>query len=156
MKACGKISINRKAEDVMSTERNKESSINWGGLAKGILAGAAVVAGVVLVAPGLLGGLVEGVQNIGTSLAGTADTEPNAAAQTLGWLVKKAAGIALAVTGASYLLSGGSGGNEAEHASRHQEARESFALREDMRKMQAVMMARMQAAGQDPAAGMAR
>ena len=151
----------------MSAEHEK-SSINWGGIGKGILAGGAIIAGIAIVCPGMLTGVVEGLSKIGTAAPAAVAAEPgmveNAISGFTGGIASmigkgitsialKVAGVALVVTGANYLMSDKSTSNAEEHATRHAEAKESFALREDMRKMQAVMVARMQNAGQEiPAA----
>ena len=71
---------------------------------------------------------------------------------TIGNLIAKVAGGVIAVMGLNYLVNGKApSNNSGEHAERYAEQKESFAIREDIRKMQAVMMARMQAAGHEPA-----
>lgn len=71
----------------------------------------------------------------------------------IGSLIAKVAGGVIAVMGLNYLVNGkSSGDNHAqEHAERFAEQKEAFAVREDIRRMQAVMVARMQAAGHEPA-----
>ena len=134
-----------------------DQGINWGGLVKGILAGAAVVAGIALATTGSLSGL-------GNLLSGMMASTPGGGSSTLPLVIEKIGdvlprviGAMIAFTGASYLFSDGSS-NQNENAQRHSEhyteAKESFAAREDMRKMQAVMMARMKAAGHEPAMAM--
>ncbi len=143
------------------SEKHKESSINWGGLTKGLLAGGAIIAGIAIVCPGCLSGIADALSKIGAPVAGKAapslvengvDYIKSGVGSMLGTVIAKVAGVALAVTGIKYLLSD-KPNNAAEHATQYHEAQESFALREDMRKMQAVMASRMQAAGHEPAAG---
>ena len=50
----------------MSDQENK-SGINWGGLAKGLLAGAAIVAGVMIVCPGAVDSVVSVIKGLGPS-----------------------------------------------------------------------------------------
>lgn len=77
--------------------------------------------------------------------------------QGIGSLIVKAAGAVIAYMGISYLLNGNKDADrQKELAERHKEQHESFAIREDIRKMQAVMQTRMAAAGhgqQAPARG---
>jgi|GEM_PF-6729796 len=128
------------------SDGQEKKSINWGGLIKGLAAGAAIIAGVMLVAPGLIPGIAEGLGGLFSGGASPALTEG------IGLVITKVAGAAMAITGLSYLFSDKSGAdNASRHAEHHAEAKESFAIREDMRKMQAVMMARMQANGHQPA-----
>jgi hypothetical protein len=135
----------------MSDEQGKKS-INWGGLIKGLAAGAAVVAGVMLVAPGLLPSIVEGISGMIGSTGGGASFLSSG----VGEVITKVAGAAMAITGLSYLFGGKSDGDNADrHSQQYHEAKESFAIREDMRKMQAVMTARMAASGHQPAMALA-
>lgn len=128
------------------SEDNGKKSINWGGLVKNLAAGAAVVAGVMLVCPGLLPGIVEGVGSLFKEGA------MPAISPVIGDAIRIVAGAAMSITGLSYLFSGSKDSENAERHSQHyQEAKESFAIREDMRKMQTIMMARMQASGHQPA-----
>ncbi len=138
---------------------DKKSSINWGGIGKGLLAGGAIIAGIAIVCPGMLSGVVETLGKIGTAAPEVVKAEPgivenalsgvtSAIGSGIGAVVTKIAGVALAVTGINYLMSDKTN-NAEEHGQRYAEAKESFALREDMRKMQAVMVTRMQNAGQD-------
>lgn len=136
----------------MSDDENGGKSINWGGLVKGIIAGAAVVAGIFLIAPTtfteLFSGAGAGGTGIGESLKGIVES--------LGPIARPLAGAAIATVGLTQLFSDGSSNENAErHSQAHHEAKESFAIREDMRKMQTVMMARMKAAGHEPAMAMA-
>lgn len=134
----------------MSDEQGRK--INWGGLIKGLAAGLAVVAGVMLVAPGLIPSIAEGIGGMFSSAGGSTFLT-----EGIGAVITKVAGAAMAFTGLRYLLSDKSESENAErHAQAYHEAKESFAIREDMRKMQAVMLARMQAAGHQPAMDMAQ
>ncbi|NBO17926.1 MAG: hypothetical protein EBV03_01635 [Proteobacteria bacterium] len=68
----------------------------------------------------------------------------------IGAVIAKVVGGVIAVMGINHLINGKSSTNNSqEHAERFAEQKESFAIREDIRKMQAVMMARMQAAGHE-------
>lgn len=63
-------------------------------------------------------------------------------------LIVKAVGLVAIGMGVNHLVNGKPAhDNAAEHAQRHAEQKESFAIREDIRKMQSVMAMRMQAAG---------
>jgi hypothetical protein len=145
----------------MEQDKGEKKSINWGGLAKGLIAGAAIVVGFALVCPGTTGSIIEGVKNFGQNVDGKGfmsalsdmfkPGESNWMSSSIGWLVTKVAGAAALIMGANYLLSDKKESHESGRAREHHEARESFALREDMRKMQAVMVARMQASGHEPA-----
>ncbi len=140
----------------------EKKGISWGGLVKGLVATAAVVAGVELVFPGFVAGVISAAKDVGAAIAdkigsvGTAAAEktteaatteaaPGALSKTVGWLATKIGGIVLAVTGVKYLTA------EKEEAPE----RESFAAQEDMKRMQALMMARMRAQGYQPAMQMA-
>jgi len=151
-------------------QTTKHSSINWGGLAKGILAGAAIVAGIALAFPGLATGVWQALGDLGVQLSKTfaskaveeggkkaieevgkkVATEPSFLATSIVWLAQKIGGITLAVVGYKYLTSSKT---EMPHPS--PEAEESFAIKEDMRKAQALMMLRMRAQGYEPAMALA-
>lgn len=154
------------------SEKHNESSINWGTVGKSLLAGGAVIAGIAIVCPGMLTGVAETLAKIGATDKGAQeiakvggfekamvalgsgvnavrDSLVAAVGRGVGTIITKVAGLVIGYKGIQYLLSDKSDpSNAQEHAERFHEARESFALREDMRKMQAVMVARMQAAGQ--------
>ena len=150
---------------------DSKSSVNWGQLGKNMLAGAAIVAGVMIVAPGAIPAVITALSSAATA-AGAAFTTTGAATATAGtttgvlagaetWLasgigalITKAVGIVAAVAGATYLLSDSKDTSD-EGVGYRREEQESFAAREDMRKMQAVMIARMQAAGYQPAMALA-
>ncbi|MBY0408048.1 MAG: hypothetical protein K2Q01_10175 [Rickettsiales bacterium] len=139
-----------------------KSSINWGGIVKTALAAGAILIGIELVSEGTIGKVVETISKIG-------DKAPVPKPEEAGWIARnfgglnsaigdgigkvllKIGGIAMAITGISYLLGSKGSDHEKQHAERYHEARESFALREDMRKMQTVMQMRMQAQGYEPA-----
>jgi hypothetical protein len=139
-----------------------KKGISWGGLVKGIVATAAIVAGAELVFPGLIAGVISAVKDVGaaiadkfaaigtaaaaeTTAAATTEAAPGALSKNIGWLATKVGGIVLAVSGLKYLTS------EKEEAPE----RESFAAQEDMKRMQALMVARMRAQGYQPAMAMA-
>ena len=135
----------------MSDDEQGGKSFNWGGLVKGILAGAAVVAGIELIAPGTVSGIISSLSTTPGSTVGL-----KSLIEGIGPTLRIIAGAAMSLTGLSYLLSDSSQNENAErHAQTHHEAKESFAIREDMRKMQTVMMARMKASGHEPAMAMA-
>jgi|SRR5579884_2239971 len=141
----------------MSHDHGQEKkSINWGGLIKGLLAGAAIVAGALMIAPAAATAITAAGTALGAGTIGgsTLTSLGGFMAEGLGWLITKVAGAGLAYAGISYLASDKQPETE-RHAEHYHEARESFAMREDMRKYQAVMMARMQANGYAPAAQMA-
>ncbi len=137
---------------------SEKKGIQWGGLIKGLVATAAIVGGVELLFPGFTAGVISAVKDVGTAIAdklssiGTAAAEktteaatteaaPGALSKSIGWLATKIGGIVLAVSGLKYLTS------EKEAP----EERESFAEREDMKRVQALMLARMRAQGYQPA-----
>ena len=125
-----------------------DGKTNWGGLAKTILAGAAILIGVEMIAPGLISNIIPASLSTGSG-SGMFTEE---AMKGIGLIVQKVAGAVIAGIGLSYLFSDKSQNENAErHAEHFSEAKESFAVREDMRKMQTVMMARMKAAGHEPA-----
>lgn len=135
----------------MSDDEQGGKSFNWGGLVKGILAGVAIVAGVELILPGTVSGIIGA---FGQSSGGLDSFK--SLVEGLGPTVRVIAGGAMAAVGVSALFSDSSQNENAErHSLAHHEAKESFAIREDMRKMQTVMMARMKAAGHEPAMAMA-
>ena len=128
--------------------------INWGGLVKNILAGAAIVVGVEMVMPGTFSAIASAFPSAVPSTGGTMFS--SATMEGIGLIIQKVAGAVIAGMGLSYLFSDGTQNeNSDRHAERYSEAKESFALREDMRKQQAVMIARMKAAGHEPAMAMA-
>ncbi len=135
------------------------NGINWGGLIKGIVAGAAILVGVELVVPGLLAGAIAGIGGMFAASGGAAAASPalTGAMSGMGLVLTKAAGLALGGIGLSYLLSDKPSNSEngGRHAQDFTEAKESFAAREDIRKMQTVMKMRMAASGHEPAAAMA-
>jgi len=136
-------------------ENDQESSVNWGKLGKNLLAGAAIVVGACIVFPGLAGALLTGLGALGTSIGGMSiGTVSGEVTSGIGVLLTKAFGVALAAGGASYLLSD-HGKHSAPSVEGPVEAPESYIAREDMRKMQAVMLARMQAQGYQPAMALA-
>ena len=132
-----------------------DQGINWGGLVKGILAGAAVVAGIALATTGSLSGLGNFLSGMMAGNPGANSALP-AVLEKIGDVLPRVIGAMIAFSGASYLFSDGSSQNEnaQRHSENYTEAKESFAAREDMRKMQAVMIARMKAAGHEPAMAM--
>lgn len=136
---------------------HKKSSTNWNGLAKGILAGGAIIAGLVLVAPGTMTGVWESITKIGAETAKDG-VEPEAMwggesfiGKTVmpfltglaGSVITKIGGIALAITGLCYLTSEKKNNNAEELGARHAEAKEAYTLREDIRRTQAKMQIRM-------------
>lgn len=132
-----------------------DSAIRWGGLIKNIAAGAAIVAGIALVAPSLIPDLIHGIGSLGSGTAGTAaPLLSEGLLKGMGEVVRYALGAGLAITGLTYLFSDHNDNGE-RHAEAFTEARESFQIREDIRKMQAVMKIRMQAAGHEPAMAIA-
>lgn len=143
------------------SDQQQKSSINWGGLTKGLLATGAIVAGVEMVFPGMMSGMADSISKIGAEAAPTPDpsfVEKGVGAvvggfgKAIGTVAIKIGGIALAIMGVTHLVSHKSDrDNAAEHAQNRAERQESFALREDIRRAQATMMARMQSAGHDPA-----
>ena len=129
---------------------SENSSVNWGGLTKDILAGAAIVAGACIVFPGLAGGLVAALAAAGTALgAATSGAFAAGSGAGIGILLTKAFGVALAFMGASHFSNKGEDNAPIFVAPSESDA--SFAAREDMRKMQALMLMRMQAQGYQPA-----
>jgi hypothetical protein len=129
-------------------------NVNWGGLTTNILAGAAIVIGVELVFPGLSMNLFEGIKGIATSMVpSAASSEPSFFSTAMGALLTKIAGVAMGIVGVSYLTADKGAAPEPHHHTHEQ--RESFTARLDMQKTQAVMMARMQAQGHEPAMAMA-
>jgi hypothetical protein len=144
----------------------KKSSINWGGLAKGLLAGAAIVAGVMIVCPQVIAPLITAVKSIVPTITAAGQTaastpgvaaaiEPNFFSQGIGSLIVRAAGAVMAFGGAHYLLSNKEESPHSERMQRAHEAQDSFAVREDMRRMQGLMVARMQANNYQPAMALA-
>lgn len=132
-------------------DKGEKSSFKWGGLIKGILAGAAVLVGIELVSDGLISGLFSGVGSGGGEAIGSFLKD---SLSGIGDIIPKIAGVALGAVGLSYLFSDKSQAENTErHSQQYAEAKESFAVREDMRKMQAVMMARMKASGAAVGAG---
>ena len=198
-----------------------QSSAQWGKLTKNIIAGAAIVAGLLIVFPGLGESLSAGVKSIADSFTqagkGAVDglkssgaslptpAVPTAtpewitamgeklapvkdffapAGQSLSWtgehigawwssvtggstwmsdgigvLLAKAVGVIAVITGVHMLGNGQNNEKPIERAPQEpapsREEDESFAAREDMRKMQTVMLSRMQAQGYPPAMAMA-
>lgn len=148
------------------SHKDQSSGINWGGIVKGALAVGAVAVGVELMFPGTMKGLWENVSKLGEPAKQLADgqkPEPsglenfmsgvkNFLGTGIGEVILRVGGMVMAITGISYLLNGSKkSDHEQERAGQYAEARESFQLREDIRKAQAVMMARMQASGHAPA-----
>jgi len=142
----------------------KSSKVAWGT----IVAGAAIVAGAVLFCPTLMDkipgigeSIVEGAKNLGSTIADairslfttTAPATPSTPIDWAAWgaTAKKVAGAALIGGGAAYLMSSG---GEDPHAHHRSEAQQSFALREDLRKMQARQMVMAAAAGHPQAIAM--
>lgn len=138
------------------------SKIKWGT----IVAGAAIATGAVLFAPSLMdkipeiaGGVVDAVQGIGAWIAGAVGGAAASAPSAGGGLAEaltspmaqKAAGLALMAGGAAHLMNRG---GEPEHAHHHHRPSEGFAMREDMRKMQAKMLINAAAAGHPQAQAM--
>jgi hypothetical protein len=130
------------------SDDDQGGTFNWGGLVKGILAGVAIVAGVEMIAPGTVSGIIGAFGSSGGPAAGES---LKGIIEGIAPVVRWIAGAAMVATGISAMLGDHSSDNADRHAQAHSEARESFAVREDMRKMQAVMMARMKAAGHEPA-----
>jgi hypothetical protein len=156
----------------MSTNHEKT---NWGGLTTGLLAAGAIIGGAMLVCPGTVSDIGEKLGNIGSAppvqepgmlenagkwLSGSwAGQATGAVGEGASWingkvmsgiatLLIKAAGVVGIALGVNHLINGKSGGDNAKaHAEQHAEQKESFAIREDIRKMQSVMKMRMQAAG---------
>ena len=131
------------------------SGVRWGALGKTILAGAAIAAGVMLVTPAGAA-MLTSMGAAGGSLAASSPSLAAAATATaefmssgIGWLVTKLVGAAVLYKGAQAL--GDSDKEGPDLNARQKEAEMSFAAREDMRKMQAVMVARMKANGYQPA-----
>ena len=137
---------------------SENKGISWGGLIKGLVATAAVVAGAELVFPGFIAGVVSAAKDVGTAIAdklsavsgaaaektaeaATTDAAPGTLSKSIGWLATKIGGVVLAVSGIKYLMS------EKQEAPEP----ESFAAQEDMKRMQALMIARMRAQGYQPA-----
>jgi hypothetical protein len=125
-----------------------KSGISWGGLGKDILAGAAIVTGLLIVFPGLGAGLMAAAGAAGLALgAATENVASGGMPEGVGTLLTKAFGAALAYFGATHFMKKG----DSPELSSQQESAESFTAREDIRKMQALMTARMQAQGYQPA-----
>jgi hypothetical protein len=135
-----------------------KKGLSWGGLIKGLVATAAVVAGAELMFPGFIEGTISAVKDMGSAIAkafesiGTKAAEGAAGAvdkpvvtsklaENIGWMATKIGGAVLAISGIKYLMS------EKEEAPEQ----ESFAAREDMKRTQALMIARMRAQGYQPA-----
>jgi uncharacterized membrane protein YccC len=146
---------------------NQNSSVNWGGLGKNLLAGAAIVAGAIIVFPVLAGALAAGIAGIGTAFgaasasvtASTAIATTAAATAAPAWaggLMTNLIGIAIAAAGAAYLFRDKSSNNAPQSAETDEYTQRSFAAEQDIRKMQAIMLARMQANGYQPAYAMAQ
>lgn len=92
---------------------------------------------------------------VSRQVGGAASSIGGGIASGIGKVLLKIGGIALAITGVTHLLSSKSNAHSSEEQeTNHRQAKESFALREEIREMQAVMTARMQAAGQNPMQGM--
>ena len=72
----------------------------------------------------------------------------------IGALITKAIGVVAAVAGASYFLKKDDKEAAPDMGAKREEE-QSFAVREDMRRMQALMVARMQATGYQPAMAVA-
>ncbi|MFO0388943.1 MAG: hypothetical protein ACK502_04385 [Alphaproteobacteria bacterium] len=140
-----------------------KKGISWGGLIKGLVATAAVVAGAELMFPGFIEGIVEKAGELKDWIAGKFTATPEilgpmtaeqaaekAAAEaasakfadSIKSVAKFVGGAVLAVSGLKYVLS------EKQEAEPEQE---SFAVREDMKRTQALMIARMRAQGYQPA-----
>lgn len=125
----------------------EKKGISWGGLIKGLVATAAVVAGAELLFPGFIEGTVSAAKSIATSIKDaftgidTTKVVESDLAKNIGWLATKVGGIVLAASGIKYLMS------EKQEAPEP----ESFAAQEDMKRMQALMVARMRAQGYQPA-----
>lgn len=127
--------------------QKSDNSVTWGG----VVAGAAVAAGAVLVFPSVVPSLAGGLESIGeaivstvTGIAGEAAV-PTISAET----ARTIAGATLLGGGLAYLGMGGSSKKSAddlfdEAVTTQDQA--GFAAREDMKRMQALMMARMQVA----------
>lgn len=135
-------------------ESTKDSAqtVQWGG----VVAGAAVAAGAVLVFPTILPDVASGLTDIGASITealavlvapaaeASIASEPIITAEA----AKTIAGATLMGGGMAYFaMSGGKKSADAmfDEATAAQE-QDGFAAREDMKRMQALMMARMQAA----------
>jgi len=128
----------------MSEQAEKHSSINWGGLAKGILTGAAIVAGLLLLFPAIAQNLATVFPLEGLSQGVSAITKG------MGGFFSIIAGTALVWTGYKHLSAPKT---EAPHP--HPEVDESFAIKEDMRRTDALMALRMRAQGYEPAMALA-
>jgi len=126
----------------------QKSSVNWGELGKNILAGAAILAGAILVFPSLVPALGGALASMGAAFTGSA---------ALGTILKVGAGIGLAIAGATHLMADKAGSaDEVLDKQAAQYDQRSFAAEHDIRKMQALMIARMQAQGHEPAMAMAQ
>jgi hypothetical protein len=132
------------------------SNISWGK----VLAGAAIVAGAIMMAPVLAPAAAAGVIAIGHAImglfaGGAAGTGSALVTALTGTVAREVAGAALLGGGIMYF----SGEKDRKNAAVEQNVAaaegNSFAMREDMRKMQALMVARAQAAGYQPAMAMA-
>lgn len=130
-----------------SNEKSQKNDVNWGM----IIAGAAAVSGAVVLAPTLLPDMAEGVSDIGSWIAEKVTGE-GAAAGTSSVMDALTSDTARNVAGAT-LLGGGAAYMVTQRGSKDkgddfeelmaEESQGGFAAREDMKRMQAVMQARM-------------
>jgi hypothetical protein len=128
------------------------SKIKWGT----IIAGAAIVAGVALVAPtlfptlgeklaGAAGSIAEWIRNL---FSATPSATPDIINALTGETAQKVTGAALIGGGSAYLLGGDKGSAPVSNYEQTytRQADESFAMKEDMRKMRALMELRAKVA----------
>lgn len=137
---------------------NSHSGICWGK----IVAGAAVAAGAVAV----VAFFPETSATVGNAIKDGVSALFGGLGDVGSWIASKVASVAAFVVENKALSIGtaaGAGALAASTSMMHQETaprvsaeEESFAMREDMRRMQALMMARMQAQGYEPAVALAQ
>ncbi|MDE3059776.1 MAG: hypothetical protein KGJ06_02050 [Pseudomonadota bacterium] len=152
----------------MAEQVTQGSKIKWGM----IIAGAAIAAGAILFAPSLqtqipemFSGLVENLEKMGATIgkwiasfftapdAGVPGAEAFAKSKFMEWVTspeaKKVAGVGLMGGGIAYLL-----GHKDKQPDGAQRPAESFVMKEDMRKMQALMTLQAAYAGNPQAQAM--
>lgn len=138
----------------------EDSKIRWGA----VIAGAAIATGVALVAPVMIAkfpemgsGLLDVVgkigEKIGDLILGMLGKTPGGVSDATVEAVKKLAGAGLIGGGVAYFM-GGRKQPYQDPALQTAPADESFAIKEDMRKMQGLMVARAAAAGNPQAQAM--
>lgn len=150
------------AENNHSEGGQSQSKVNWGKIGGDILAGAAIAVGIIIVFPVVGEALAPALGAIGSAIGGVFTHGAAMSAATLGTIMAKTFGVALAVGGALHFAKEG---EKAEAKEATQDAnyqaqadaydQRSFAAEQDIRKMQALMVSRMQAAGHEPAMAMA-